>query len=302
MDRDLQTILLYDNPWIGSPDGLDQWFASHLPEPFIPRRILNTANRRWQEAGRAHLVVGPRQSGKSTVIWAHLTSVKEPALFVDCEQNLVQQWCLSAPLFLADLEEVIPSRRVTLLFEEAQHLENAGLFLKGIVDRGFDAPILITGSSSFHLGAKIRESLAGRATREKLLPFSLAEVTQDLEGIEGIARDQALKKRIERHLIFGGYPEVWLNETPEKLLTNLVEAIILRDASDFSRISRPTCFAACSDSQRVKWVTSSISQNGPRYSGVSRDTVASYLEILEAGHIVSLVPPFAEVAVRSSPR
>ena len=293
MDRDLQTLLLYDNPWIGSPDSLDQWFTSHLPEPFIPRKIIKTANRRWQEIGRAHLLVGPRQSGKSTAIWAHLASVGEPALFIDCEQNLVQQWCLSAPLFLADLEEVIQSRSVTLLFEEAQHLENAGLFLKGIVDRGFDAPILVTGSSSFHLGARVRESLAGRATRQQLLPFSLAEVTHDLAGIQGIARDQALKKRIERHLIFGGYPEVWLNATPEKLLMDLVEAVILRDASDFSRISRPDVF------RRLLRLAAGQVGNLVNLSewasilGISRDTVAAYLEILGAGHIVSLVPPFA---------
>jgi len=292
MDRDLRTILLHDNPWIEDPGSLGRWCVSHLPETYIPRDVLLTAQDRWRESDRAHLVVGPRQAGKSTAIWAHLASVGQPALFIDCEQSLVQLWCRSAPLFLADLEAVAPSP-ITLFFEEAQHLENAGLFLKGIVDRGTGAPVLVTGSSSFHLGAKVRESLAGRATRERLLPLSLGEVTNDLEGLPELARARALEDRLERHLIYGGYPEVWLGNAPEVLLTDLVEAIILRDATDLFRIGRPDAF------RRLLRLAAGQVGNLVNLSewasilGVSRDTVASYLEILEAGHVVAMVPPFA---------
>jgi len=292
MHRDLRTILLRDNPWIKDPSGLRRWFASHLPDTFIPRELLNTSGDRWQETDRAHLVIGPRQAGKSTAIWAHLASAGQPALFVDCEQSLVQSWCRSAPLFLEDLEKVAPSP-VTLFFEEAQHLENAGLFLKGIVDRGVGAPVLVTGSSSFHLGAKVRESLAGRATRERLLPLSLAEVSHDLESLSGLARSRASEERLERHLIYGGYPEVWLGDHPEILLTDLVEAIILRDASDLFRIGRPDAF------RRMLRLAANQTGNLVNLSewasilGVARDTVASYLEILEAGHVVAMLPPYA---------
>ncbi len=292
MNRDLRTILLYDNPWIENPAKLEKWLASHLPEPFIPREVLKTAGRRWRETHRAHLLVGPRQSGKSTAIWAHLASVGEPALFIDCEQSLVQQWCLSVPRFLADLEEVLPTP-ITLFFEEAQHLENAGLFLKGIVDRAFTAPIMVTGSSSFHLGAAVRESLAGRATRERLLPFSLAEVGYSLDDRPELARGLALEQRLERQLKYGGYPDVWLGDSPEILLTDLVEAIILRDASDLFKIGRPDAF------RRLLRLAAGQTGNLVNLSewasilGVSRDTVASYLEILQASHVVAMVPPYA---------
>jgi predicted AAA+ superfamily ATPase len=293
MDRDLQNILLRDNPWIEDPGALGRWLASHLPETFIPRHILETAGRRWRESDRAHLVVGPRQAGKSTAIWAHLEAAGEPALFIDCEQSLVQQWCRAAPLFLADLEKIAPPPGVTLFFEEAQHLENAGLFFKGIVDRGFGAPVLVTGSSSFHLGAKVRESLAGRATREQLLPLSFREVSHDLEDLSPIARSRTAEKRLVRHLAYGGYPDVWLGDTPEALLADLVEAIILRDASDLFRIGRPDAF------RRLLRLAAGQVGNLVNLSewasilGISRDTVASYLEILEAGHVVAMVPPYA---------
>jgi predicted AAA+ superfamily ATPase len=292
VDRDLRTILLHDNPWIENPGNLGPWLASHLPGHFIPRHVLTAAGDRWRETDRAHLVVGPRQAGKSTAIWAHLSFIGEPALFIDCEQSLVQQWCHSAPLFLADLDTVASSP-VTLFFEEAQHLENAGLFLKGIVDRGIGAPILVTGSSSFHLGAKVRESLAGRATRERLLPLSLAEVTHDLDDTPGLARVRAVEERFARHLVYGGYPEVWLSDSPETLLTDLVEAIILRDASDLYRIGRPDAF------RRLLRLAAGQAGSLVNFSewasilGVSRDTVASYIEILQAAHVVVRVPPYA---------
>jgi predicted AAA+ superfamily ATPase len=293
MDRDLQTILLRDNPWIRDPEGLGRWFASHLPAAYIPRAVLASGADRWRRSDRAHLVVGPRQAGKSTAIWAHLAALGRPALFIDCEQALVQHWCRSAPLFLAELETLGLPTPVTIFFEEVQHLENAGLFLKGVIDRGYGAPLLVTGSSSFHLGAKVRESLAGRATRERLLPFSLAEVCHDLEGVPGLARLRAAEERLERHLVYGGYPDAWLGDSPEMVLAGLVEAVILRDASDLFRIGRPDAFR--------RMLRLAATQTGSLVNlsewasilGISRDTVASYLEILEAGHVVAIVPPYA---------
>jgi hypothetical protein len=86
---------------------------------------------------------------------------------------------------------------------------------------------------------------------------------------------------------------VWLGNSPEALLADLVEAIILRDASDLFRIGRPDAF------RRLLRLAASQTCNLVNLSewasilGISRDTVASYLEILEAGHVVAMVPPYA---------
>ena len=291
MNRDLQAILAYDNPWLGDAGALSGWLESHLPPTYIPRHVAAAAGDFWRASGRAHLVVGPRQAGKSTTFWAHLNELDSPVLFVDCEQTLVQEWCRSAPLFLSELESVL-GRPTTLFFEEAQHLENAGLFLKGLVDRNVGAPILVTGSSSFHLGARIRESLAGRASRIRLLPFALAEVCADLPAQPSIPNERAILTRFERHVRFGGYPEAWLAEKPEDVLTGLVEAVILRDATDLFRIARPDAFR--------KLLRLAAAQVGNLVNlsewaavlGISRDTVASYLEILETSHVVARISPF----------
>jgi hypothetical protein len=213
-------------------------------------------------------------------------------LFIDCEQPLVREWCRSAALFKSDLETLV-ERPVTLFFEEVQHLEEAGLFLKGLVDRKWKAPVFATGSSSFHLHAKTRESLAGRATRTTLLPLSLSEVLWDLGGKPDAIRARTAEERFRRHLSVGGYPGVWLSASPETMLTDLVEAMILRDASDLFRIERPDAF------RRVLRLAATQAGNRVNVSewasivGASRSTVASYVEILESSHVVSLVTPFA---------
>lgn len=292
MRQGLRDILIRDNPWLENPETLESWFEGRLPARYIPRETVALKASRWREANRAHLVVGPRQAGKSTAIWAHLAALGEPALFIDCEQPLIQEWCRSAPLFLSELETAL-ERPVTLFFEEAQHLDNAGLFVKGLVDRKVGVPVLVTGSSSFHLGARVRESLAGRATRSRLLPFSLAEVCADVAGQPLLVVAQKRERRLARHVVFGGYPDVWLGEDPRALLTDLGEALVLRDASDLFRIGRPDAFRRLLRLAAGQVGSLVNLSEWASILGVSRDTVSSYLEILESSHILKVLRPFA---------
>jgi predicted AAA+ superfamily ATPase len=68
--------------------------------------------------------------------------------------------------------------------------------------------IIATGSSSFELGARTRESLAGRARRTQLLPFSLQEVAAVVPaGLAPAIRDLRLRELWEKLVVTGGYPE-----------------------------------------------------------------------------------------------
>ncbi len=292
MNLDIQALIIRDNPWLESQGQVEDWLRFRLPDPFVPRKAAQRVQERWREPNRAHLVIGPRQAGKSTTIWQHLADEGEPVLFIDCEQTLVKEWCRSAPLLLGDLEDLLP-RRVTLFFEEVQHLDEAGLFLKGLVDRRPGVPVFVTGSSSFYLRSRTRESLAGRASRTRLFPFSFAETLWDLSGQPELLRLRKTDERLQRHLVFGGYPAVWLNQDPEIVLTDLVEAIILRDASDLFRINRPDAFRRLLRLAAMQVGSLINLSEWASIVGVSRDTVASYIEILESSHVVRTVSPFA---------
>jgi len=175
MDTITFQVLLGHNPWLQAPEKWPETVLKHLPQPYVPRALSAALNN---EKNKVHLVIGPRQSGKSTFIWHHFSNQSDPFLLINCEEQSCRNLCESPALFLTEIQE-ITSWRPGLFFEEIQHLPEAGLFLKGLVDLKPDVPIFATGSASYHLKSKTRESLAGRAVRHYLLPFGLAELSPE---------------------------------------------------------------------------------------------------------------------------
>ncbi len=285
MEPHIERILAQDNPWLrGQPH--EPWLASHLPSSFIPRRQQLSL-----EPGRATLIVGPRQAGKSTLAWWTLHQAGLPALLLNCEEPALRSWLRSPALFLDDLGQVV-EQPPALLLEEAQWLDEAGLFLKGLVDRRYPAPILVTGSSSFHLEARTRESLAGRARRTLLLPLSHAELAAEISG-PPLARKQSQADLLHRLLRYGGFPAVVRSEQPIEELASLVEAFIIRDASDrfdirnlpaFRRLLGLVASQVGSLANHSEWAA---------HLGISSDTVASYLGLLEDAHVLRSLRPYA---------
>ncbi len=175
MDPITFQVLHGHNPWLGVPEKWPQMVRQRIPHNYVNRKLSSLLRN---EKNKINLVIGPRQSGKSTFIWHHLSTRPDPFLLINCEERSCQELCRSPALFLKDMEE-IAERVPGLFFEEIQHLSEAGLFLKGLADLKPDIPIIVTGSSSYHLRSKTRESLAGRAVRHYLLPFGLAELFPD---------------------------------------------------------------------------------------------------------------------------
>jgi len=275
--------LLRHNPWIvGGKVG--SWLRSRIPSPYVERRVSPDLAR------PVCVVVGPRQAGKSTLAWRALQSRGLPALLVNAEDVSVRTWLDSPALFVDDVE-----RRLGLLpalfFEEVQHLTEAGLFLKGLADLRLGVPIVATGSSSFHLEARTRETLAGRADRILLLPFGLDEI-EPVEGRAPMAAEQARRARVEAMAIYGGYPRVALGEAPAETLAGLVEAFVLRDASDRFRIQHVAAFRRVVELAARQIGNLVVVSEWAAIAGVSAATVNDYLQILEDTHAVRLLKPF----------
>ena len=168
--------------------------------------------------------------------------------------------------------------------------------MKGLVDAKLKLTIWVTGSSSFDLRSKTRESLAGRATRKRLFPFSLEELKRRAGAQNPIAEHHICDEIIKHQLIFGSYPAVYLcsgNEQKQLLINDLVEALILRDASDLFKIKRVDAFR--------KLLTLLAGQIGNLLNiselaancNVDAGTINSHIEILEESHIVKRILPFA---------
>jgi predicted AAA+ superfamily ATPase len=284
MNPQLRRVLLAENPWLQGEDLLG-WIRRFLPASYIPRRTRIVADH------RVVLVVGPRQAGKSTLIWKTLEEAAEPVLFVNCEEPAMREWLSSPSAFLADVAEYAGAARA-LFFEEVQRLPEAGLFLKGLVDRRTGMRIYATGSSSFDLEAATRESLAGRAQRHLLLPLSLAEAGAFFADGGPLAREERLSGLVERMMVYGGYPTVLTSGDPRRELASLVEAFVVRDASDRFRIRHPAALRKILELAASQVGNLVNLSEWAVLSNVGNDTVAEYCRLLEETHLLRLVRPY----------
>jgi len=284
MDQHTYQVLLRLNPWITDAGKWPLCTEKFIPESFVSRLQAPSLHQ-----DRVSLLIGPRQSGKSTLIWRCLKQQPGPYLYVNCEEPSLRELAASPAFFLDEVESIAPDAS-GFFFDEVQHLEEAGLFLKGLADLMVHKPIVATGSSSFHLRSKTRESLAGRAERHLILPFAFDEVRSEHRAPTVQA---VMEGRIwEDLLLWGGYPEVYLSTEKQAVLNRLVEAFILRDASDLYHIKNPAAF------RRLLGLAASQIGDLTNFSnlaealGISVNTVSQYLSILEESHIIQMVPPY----------
>lgn len=291
LSNTIQNRVLQLNPWLTRPESAGDFLKRVIPEPYVPRQLIAAPSKK----NRAIVIVGPRQAGKSTYVWHRLQDFWPKILFLNMEDPLLRNGGLTA-LDLADfIRENCPFVKAVFM-DEIQHLDEAGLFVKSLVDARLDIPLWVTGSSAFDLKSRTRESLAGRATRRRLLPFSLPELLAGANPANPLARGRLCADIIQQQTIFGSYPDVWLApEASEKqlLLSDLVDALILRDASDLFRIKRVDAF------RRLLALLAGQIGNLINLSelaalcNVDVSTVRSYIEIMEESHILKAMRPFA---------
>ncbi|MBW1806851.1 MAG: ATP-binding protein [Deltaproteobacteria bacterium] len=288
MDERLLAVLMIRNPWLGKLESQPEILRQGLPDPYLPR------NKQLDlRPGSAQLVVGPRQAGKSTWIRHELCRQSDPVVQLHAEEPAIQEFCRSPAEALFALTEILVDESI-LWLEEIQHLKDAPLFIKGLVDLQPHRRIIATGSSSLQFQAKTRESLAGRARRTRLLPFSIDELAGAFPQDQLPAlREQACRTAWERLLVFGGYPKPWFEKEPGRELLHLVEAFVLKDASDFHTIEYPAAFRkllefSAADIGNLVNISAWTSR-----AGISRSAASRYLDIAADAHILHLLPPFA---------
>jgi predicted AAA+ superfamily ATPase len=288
---ELTQRIIQFNPWLVTPKEGKVLFKKHLPVAYIHRN----AEISLHDAGKAVLIIGPRQSGKSTLIWHTIESLFPDILLLNMEDPLVRLSLASPADFMALMEKDYPFIKAVFI-DEIQHMAEAGLFIKGIVDAKPRFALFVTGSSSFNLMSKTRESLAGRAHRAVLYPFSLAELVRNEKHLNKAAAAHFVDKTVEEQIIYGSYPAVYLARSKARktgLLNDLVEALILRDASDLFKIKRVDAFRKLLTLLAVQAGNIANISELASLCNANVGTVSSHIEILEESHIVKALRPFA---------
>ncbi|MEI6435638.1 MAG: ATP-binding protein [Bacteroidota bacterium] len=242
----------------------------------IKRRIFSKIKENLF-LGKAIIIYGPRQSGKTTLLNELRSSISSRILSLDGDEPDTRQ----------KLTNVTSSQLMTLfsgyeavMIDEAQRIENIGLTIKLIVDKIKGIQLIATGSSSFELANKIMEPLTGRKLEFHLFPFSVSELKED----HGETEEQ---RQLENRLLYGMYPEVVTNPANAlQILKSLTTSYLYKDILAFQDMRKPEMFGQLLEALALK-VGSEVS-----FSELSQIvhadpvTIERYIYMLEQAFVI----------------
>lgn len=223
------------------------------------------------------ILTGPRQVGKTTLSKELMAAFRRPQYLnwdVAEERRILsaQSWNLRADLLVFDVIHKMPDWK---------------MFLKGVCDgRPENQALLVTGSASMDTFRQSGESLAGRYFLARLHPFSVREWV----ALTDAKPDDALDRLIAR----GGFPEPFLADDPvqaqrwrQQYFTDLVR----EDVVEFSRIHEIKSMRLLVELLRESVGSPLSVASLARDIQIAPNTVAKYLDILEALYVIFLVRP-----------
>jgi len=245
-------------------------------------RTLENRLRSKINSGKAIVLVGARQVGKTTLIRTLLEGLDY--LFLDADDPTIRN-LLSSPN-TGQIRTILGNHKIVFL-DEAQRIPGIGLTLKIITDQLKDVQLFVSGSSSFDLGNRLNEPLTGREWEYELFPISWEEYE---EKIGFVSSEQQLDNR----LLFGFYPEVLNNPGQERqVLKNLVNSFLYRDILAYSDIRRPEVLEKLLQALALQ-IGNEVNYNEiSQLVGINKQTVQKYIEILEKGYIVFKLTSFS---------
>jgi hypothetical protein len=192
--------------------------------------------------GMAVTIVGPRRSGKSTIMYQLIKRLidggvpRENTLHVNFEDprfygELNPQFM--SKLFDAYMMILRPKGKVYIFLDEVQNVAGWERFVRFLVDQQRHA-IYITGSSSSLLSKELGTLLTGRHLDLTIYPLSFSEFL----FFKGIKLDNQLdllsqKTKIRRlvgeYMRWGGFPAAVLGKNKQEVLLNYMGDILSRD-------------------------------------------------------------------------
>ncbi len=241
----------------------------------ITRTITATIQRKIGR-GKAIMIIGPRQVGKTTLILNQLQG--EDYTFFDGDDPSIRAE-LDTPN-TEQIRQLIGGKKIVFI-DEAQRIKGIGLTAKIIIDQFKGVQLWISGSSSFNLFNELSEPLTGRKWEYALYPISWEEY----ENHVGYLKAQ---QNLENRLIYGMYPEVINNDRGEEkeVLRNLVNSYLYRDILAHGEIRKPEILEKLVQGLALQ-VGSEVNYNElSQLVAISKDTVQRYIAILEKGYVI----------------
>ena len=269
---------------------------------------------RFLPTGDIVVIHGARQVGKTSILMFlqdHLHAEGEQTLYIDLEDSrfvsMLDKGVDEFITYLAeqgfDLKDLSESgRKLFVMIDEIQYLANPSSFLKLLADHHRYLKVIVSGSSSFEMKSKFKDSLVGRTVNFEIYPLSFREYLL-FKGIPFPPAGKTTEKKTgelqvlyTEFALYGGYPKIVLTQDTrikEKYLQQIIDTYIRKDIRDLAEIRDVNKF------NRLLEVLASQSGNLLNIAelsntcGLARDTITRYILILEQTYILRLVRPFS---------
>ncbi len=220
-------------------------------------------------------VLGPRQSGKTTLV----KNCFPRHHYVNLEKPDVRA------LIEADPNAFFASQPNGIILDEIQQAPILLSYIQVLTDENpLNGRFILTGSHQLSLQQALTQSLAGRTAILQLLPLTMGELQQ---------ADRLLPTN--ELMLQGFYPRIYQQQlNPVDVYQYYYQTYIERDVRQMINIKDLNSF------QRfVKLCAGRIGQvlnfsNLANEVGVSHHTIKSWLSILQASFLIILLPPYFE--------
>jgi len=274
------------------------------------RKLLNKILK-FIEDKEIIVIHGARQVGKTSLLHYLIENHLKPNIqpenifYSDLEDLRLLELCnKSCEEVMAYLEAKGAdfNKRIFLIIDEIQYLNNPSSFLKIFFDRYHEkVKLIVSGSSSFLIKKKFKDSLTGRTVDFELFPLDFEEFLEfkdlkynlEMEPPEPI-REELIKLYTE-FVIYGGYPAIVLEKDVEKKeikLKQIINTYVKKDIRDLAQIREIDKF-----NNLLQIFASQVGNLLNIFElsntvGLAKKTIEEYIFLLENTYIIRRVKPF----------
>ena len=246
----------------------------------IKRELYQEINQKLFK-GKAILLLGPRQVGKTTLINTILDDHSEKVAIARFTGDDASDRDNLSNTTIVALKRLVADNKI-IFIDEAQRIENIGLTLKLLTDHFKDVQVIATGSSALELANKINEPLTGRKFEYYLYPISFAEMCHQNSW-------RTEKAMLPERLINGYYPEVATAATAEEgqeYLKLIAGSYLYKDLLTLDNIRKPGVLDALLKALAFQIGSQVSTSELSRLTGTSAPTVERYLDLLEKAFVI----------------
>jgi len=243
-----------------------------MEQRILLQKILATLNK----TPKSILLIGARQTGKSTLL-----GQLNVALKIDLsDESTYREHLKDSKLVRAQVAAV--PRGSIVLVDEVQRIPSILNTIQSLIDdKNRGIRFLLTGSSARKLRHGQANLLPGRLFRYELFPLTYWELKE--------------KWDLEKALMIGTLPEIYLNDYGPELLVNYIDSYLREEIQAEALIRNIASYArfldiSAEDSGRITNYSQLASD-----SEIPKETIRRYYEILSDTLLVHRIPGFTDI-------